>query len=82
MLRRKPTRIDAKIDDIGEEWTTARREKKAQGTSDGTGGGGGGGQYPEALGHKSRKEIIHDRIGYEPQRTQQHGAPSREARLH
>lgn len=73
MLRRKPTRIDLKIDDISEEWTATRRDRKS---GDGTQSADG----PTHVVHKSRKDIVHERIGYEP-RTAQH-ASSRDARLH
>ncbi|KAJ7308053.1 hypothetical protein JRQ81_008556 [Phrynocephalus forsythii] len=69
MLRRKPTRLELKLDDI-EEFEGARKElesrkkqrEDAEVVSDGAGA---------ALGlstdHKSREQMIHDRIGYKPQ---------------
>ncbi|XP_034991172.2 anaphase-promoting complex subunit CDC26-like [Zootoca vivipara] len=69
MLRRKPTRLELKLDDI-EEFDGAHKELESRrkreevdvvGASDGEG----------ALGlntdHKSREQMIHDRIGYKPQ---------------
>ncbi|XP_053137985.1 anaphase-promoting complex subunit CDC26 [Hemicordylus capensis] len=68
MLRRKPTRLELKLDDI-EEFEGARKElesrKKQREDVDVVGASDG------ALGlnsdHKSREQVIQDRIGYKPQ---------------
>ncbi|XP_061460163.1 anaphase-promoting complex subunit CDC26 [Rhineura floridana] len=70
MLRRKPTRLELKLDDI-EEFEGARKElesrKKQREEVDLVGASDG----ESALGlnpdHKSREQMIHDRIGYKPQ---------------
>lgn len=71
MLRRKPTRLELKLDDI-EEFESIRKDletRKKQkedvegvGTSDGEGGAAGLSSDP-----KSREQMINDRIGYKPQ---------------
>ena len=61
MLRRKPTRIEMKIDDIS-EWMAVKKEiesKKQAAES-----------VPQhgdlQLVHKTRRDIVHERIGYDP----------------
>ncbi|XP_052572955.1 anaphase-promoting complex subunit CDC26 [Peromyscus californicus insignis] len=71
MLRRKPTRLELKLDDI-EEFESIRKDletRKKQkedvegvGTSDGEGGAAALSSDP-----KSREQMINDRIGYKPQ---------------
>ncbi|XP_078498250.1 anaphase-promoting complex subunit CDC26 [Lissotriton helveticus] len=68
MLRRKPTRLELKLDDI-EEFESIRKDlesRKKQGedahlvsSTDGAIG--------ISSDHKSREQMIHDRIGYKPQ---------------
>lgn len=73
MLRRKPTRIELKLDDL-EEWKLKKekeQEKKQQQVE-----GAAVGDTPglaEAMGlltpsapKKSRKEVVQERIGYDP----------------
>ncbi|XP_042336177.1 anaphase-promoting complex subunit CDC26 [Sceloporus undulatus] len=69
MLRRKPTRLELKLDDI-EEFEGARKElesrKKQREEVDVVGASDSEG----ALGlnnDKNREQMIHDRIGYKPQ---------------
>ncbi|XP_066466704.1 anaphase-promoting complex subunit CDC26 [Tiliqua scincoides] len=70
MLRRKPTRLELKLDDI-EEFEAARKElegrKKQREDVDGVGAGDGEGALGLNSDHKSREQMIHDRIGYKPQ---------------
>ncbi|XP_015734144.1 anaphase-promoting complex subunit CDC26 [Coturnix japonica] len=69
MLRRKPTRLELKLDDI-EEFEGVRKDlesrKKQRDEADVAGGEEAAGI---ALGaeHKSREQLINDRIGYKPQ---------------
>lgn len=69
MLRRKPTRLELKLDDI-EEFEGVRKDlesrKKQREESEVAAGEEAAGI---ALGaeHKSREQIINDRIGYKPQ---------------
>ncbi|XP_069465916.1 anaphase-promoting complex subunit CDC26 [Ambystoma mexicanum] len=68
MLRRKPTRLELKLDDI-EEFESIRKDlesrKKQREDADLVSCADG------AIGitsdHKSREQMIHDRIGYKPQ---------------
>ncbi|XP_028635784.1 anaphase-promoting complex subunit CDC26 [Apodemus sylvaticus] len=70
MLRRKPTRLELKLDDI-EEFESIRKDLEARkkqkedvegvGTSDGEGAAG------LSSDPKSREQMINDRIGYKPQ---------------
>ncbi|XP_051492530.1 anaphase-promoting complex subunit CDC26 [Apus apus] len=68
MLRRKPTRLELKLDDI-EEFESVRKDlegrKKQREEAEAAGEEAAG----MALGaeHKSREQIISDRIGYKPQ---------------
>ncbi|KAJ6652052.1 hypothetical protein lerEdw1_015255 [Lerista edwardsae] len=70
MLRRKPTRLELKLDDI-EEFEGARKElesrKKQREDLDGVGASDGEGALGLNSEHKSREQMIHDRIGYKPQ---------------
>ncbi|NXH17801.1 CDC26 protein, partial [Bucco capensis] len=69
MLRRKPTRLELKLDDI-EEFESIRKElesrKKQREEAEAAGEEAAA---TTALGadHKSREQMIHDRIGYKPQ---------------
>uniref|UniRef100_A0A8C3UTP5 Anaphase-promoting complex subunit CDC26 n=1 Tax=Catharus ustulatus TaxID=91951 RepID=A0A8C3UTP5_CATUS len=65
MLRRKPTRLELKLDDI-EEFESVRKELEVRAGPD------AGGSEAAAIGalgteHKSREQLINDRIGYKPQ---------------
>ncbi|XP_003229770.1 anaphase-promoting complex subunit CDC26 [Anolis carolinensis] len=70
MLRRKPTRLELKLDDI-EEFEGARKElescKKQREEVDVVGASDGEGALGLNMDHKSREQMIHDRIGYKPQ---------------
>ena len=67
MLRRKPTRIEMKIDDIS-EWMTAKKEaeSKKQATESAP-------QHTDT--QKTRRDIVHERIGYEPRAGRESTAP-------
>uniref|UniRef100_A0A8D0G1M6 Anaphase-promoting complex subunit CDC26 n=1 Tax=Strix occidentalis caurina TaxID=311401 RepID=A0A8D0G1M6_STROC len=71
MLRRKPTRLELKLDDI-EEFESVRKDlesrKKQREDAEGVAPGEEA-AAAIALGadHKSREQIINDRIGYKPQ---------------
>ncbi|NXF66275.1 CDC26 protein, partial [Ciccaba nigrolineata] len=73
MLRRKPTRLELKLDDI-EEFESVRKDlesrKKQREDAEGVAPGEEAAAAAAiALGadHKSREQIINDRIGYKPQ---------------
>nr|XP_054502443.1 anaphase-promoting complex subunit CDC26 [Agelaius phoeniceus] len=72
MLRRKPTRLELKLDDI-EEFESVRKElesrRKQRDEAEAAAGGGEEAAAIGALGteHKSREQVINDRIGYKPQ---------------
>ncbi|NWZ13203.1 CDC26 protein, partial [Agelaius phoeniceus] len=72
MLRRKPTRLELKLDDI-EEFESVRKElesrRKQRDEAEAAAGGGEEAAAIGALGteHKSREQLINDRIGYKPQ---------------
>ncbi|CAI5794220.1 anaphase-promoting complex subunit CDC26 [Podarcis muralis] len=69
MLRRKPTRLELKLDDI-EEFDGARKElesRRKREEVDVVGGSDGEGALGLSTDHKSREQMIHDRIGYKPQ---------------
>jgi anaphase-promoting complex subunit 12 len=57
MLRRKPTRIELKIEDVS-EWTASRKEREKKVDV--------GQSEPLQTAHKSKRDMIHERIGYEP----------------
>ncbi|NXJ14839.1 CDC26 protein, partial [Odontophorus gujanensis] len=69
MLRRKPTRLELKLDDI-EEFEGVRKDlesrKKQREEAEVTTGEEAAGIAP-GTEHKSREQIINDRIGYKPQ---------------
>jgi len=62
MLRRKPTRIEMKIEDIS-EWMAVKKENenKKQAAAE-----AGPQQGDSQAVHKTRREIVHERIGYDP----------------
>ncbi|XP_065593754.1 anaphase-promoting complex subunit CDC26 isoform X2 [Cyrtonyx montezumae] len=63
MLRRKPTRLELKLDDIEEFEGSRKKQREEAEVTTGEEAAG------IALGteHKSREQIINDRIGYKPQ---------------
>ncbi|NXK54164.1 CDC26 protein, partial [Chauna torquata] len=73
MLRRKPTRLELKLDDI-EEFEGVRkdlesRKKQREEAEAGEEAAAAAAATAIALGteHKSREQLINDRIGYKPQ---------------
>ncbi|XP_065551626.1 anaphase-promoting complex subunit CDC26 [Lathamus discolor] len=74
MLRRKPTRLELKLDDI-EEFESIRKDlegrRKQREDADAAAAGeeAAVAAAAAALGteHKSREQMINDRIGYKPQ---------------
>ncbi|XP_074871402.1 anaphase-promoting complex subunit CDC26 [Carettochelys insculpta] len=70
MLRRKPTRLELKLDDI-EEFESIRKDlesrKKQREEVDGVRASEGEGAIALSNDHKSREQMINDRIGYKPQ---------------
>ncbi|NXL43866.1 CDC26 protein, partial [Podilymbus podiceps] len=70
MLRRKPTRLELKLDDI-EEFESIRKdlESRKKQREDAEVAAAGEEAAAIALGadHKSREQLINDRIGYKPQ---------------
>ncbi|NXU50489.1 CDC26 protein, partial [Turnix velox] len=72
MLRRKPTRLELKLDDI-EEFESIRKDlesrKKQREEAEATTPGEETAAAAMTLGtdHKSREQMINDRIGYKPQ---------------
>jgi len=64
MLRRSPTRIELKIDDVN-EWIAMRKEKEKKNSESVAGLG----TMAQELQVKSKRELIHERIGYESTRT-------------
>ncbi|KAM6184243.1 anaphase-promoting complex subunit CDC26 [Erethizon dorsatum] len=70
MLRRKPTRLELKLDDI-EEFENIRKDletrKKQKEDVDIVGGNDGEGAIGLGSDPKSREQMINDRIGYKPQ---------------
>ncbi|NWU63764.1 CDC26 protein, partial [Pterocles burchelli] len=66
MLRRKPTRLELKLDDI-EEFESIRKDLESRRKQREEAAAGE--EAAIALGpeHKSREQIINDRIGYKPQ---------------
>ncbi|KAM6337542.1 anaphase-promoting complex subunit CDC26 [Alca torda] len=72
MLRRKPTRLELKLDDI-EEFESIRKDlesrKKQREEAEAAAAGEEAAAAAMALGadHKSREQMINDRIGYKPQ---------------
>ncbi|XP_020656614.3 anaphase-promoting complex subunit CDC26 [Pogona vitticeps] len=70
MLRRKPTRLELKLDDI-EEFEGARKElesrKKQREDVDVVGASDGDAALGLSADPKAQEQMIHDRIGYKPQ---------------
>ncbi|XP_045152604.1 anaphase-promoting complex subunit CDC26 isoform X2 [Echinops telfairi] len=70
MLRRKPTRLELKLDDI-EEFESLRKDletrKKQKEDVEIVGGSDGEGAIGLNVDSKSREQMINDRIGYKPQ---------------
>nr|XP_033817594.1 anaphase-promoting complex subunit CDC26 [Geotrypetes seraphini] len=70
MLRRKPTRLELKLDDI-EEFESIRKDlenrKKQHEEVDLVGANNVDGAVALSSDSKSREQMIHDRIGYKPQ---------------
>ncbi|NXF29460.1 CDC26 protein, partial [Nyctibius bracteatus] len=72
MLRRKPTRLELKLDDI-EEFESIRKdlESRKKQREDAEVAAAAAGEEAAAIAlsadHKSREQIINDRIGYKPQ---------------
>ncbi|XP_014683492.1 anaphase-promoting complex subunit CDC26 isoform X1 [Equus asinus] len=70
MLRRKPTRLELKLDDI-EEFESIRKDlenrKKQKEDVEVVGGSDGEGAIGLSSDPKSREQMINDRIGYKPQ---------------
>ena len=68
MLRRKPTRIELKLDDI-EEWNELRRaadSQKSSSTAAPFTPVAGGDKQPSDATKKDKRDVIHQRIGYNP----------------
>jgi anaphase-promoting complex subunit 12 len=61
MLRRKPTRIELKISDL-EEYEAVKKEREAAAKTSKVDPN----LTPEMYAAKSRMDIIHARIGYDP----------------
>jgi hypothetical protein len=59
MLRRSPTRIELKIDDVN-EWIAMRKEKEKKNSESVATG-----TLAQELQIKSKRELIHERIGYD-----------------
>ncbi|XP_059721217.1 anaphase-promoting complex subunit CDC26 [Haemorhous mexicanus] len=71
MLRRKPTRLELKLDDI-EEFESVRKELESRRKQRDEAEAAADGEEAAAIGalgteHKSREQLINDRIGYKPQ---------------
>ncbi|KAM4020367.1 anaphase-promoting complex subunit CDC26 [Anomaloglossus baeobatrachus] len=70
MLRRKPTRLELKLDDI-EEFESIRKDlesrKKQREEVDLSSGEPDSAAVPLSADTKTREQTIHDRIGYKPQ---------------
>ncbi|XP_019396091.1 PREDICTED: anaphase-promoting complex subunit CDC26 [Crocodylus porosus] len=69
MLRRKPTRLELKLDDI-EEFESIRKDlesRKKQREDVDVVGTNDEGAIGLTNDHKSREQMINDRIGYKPQ---------------
>ncbi|NWS22253.1 CDC26 protein, partial [Pachyramphus minor] len=70
MLRRKPTRLELKLDDI-EEFESVRKElggrRKQRDEAEAAAGGEEAAALALGTEHKSREQLINERIGYKPQ---------------
>ncbi|KAL8595956.1 hypothetical protein ACOMHN_018268 [Nucella lapillus] len=70
MLRRTPTRIEVKIDDL-EEFNAVKKArdlelKQRKVAVETLSGASGVAVTPEVVGSKSRTDVVHQRIGYDP----------------
>lgn len=68
MLRRTPTRIEFKIDDLDEYEAYKKKvqlEKSQKVAAENSNGGGSVAITPEVVGSKNRVDV-HQRIGYDP----------------
>jgi len=65
MLRRKPTRIELKLDDL-EEFEEKKKEHKTQSTPTATPDATHATPDPNVVTPKTKRDTIHDRIGYNP----------------
>ena len=69
MLRRKPTRIELKLEDM-DEWHAYKKEKeqekKSQSMASSDSPIHGASTTDSANLAKSRRELVHERIGYNP----------------
>ncbi len=75
MLRRKPTRIELKIDDL-EEWYTRKKELESQKKSQQPlpiAASGDSSAFDATPDAKTKKEMIQQRIGYDPRPVVQPG---------
>ncbi|XP_075041550.1 anaphase-promoting complex subunit CDC26-like [Mixophyes fleayi] len=69
MLRRKPTRLELKLDDI-EEFESIRKDletRKKQREEVDLSASESDTNVPLSMDAKTREQTIHDRIGYKPQ---------------
>ncbi|XP_063792270.1 anaphase-promoting complex subunit CDC26 isoform X2 [Pseudophryne corroboree] len=69
MLRRKPTRLELKLDDI-EEFESIRKDlesRKKQRDEVDLSASESDANVPLSVDSKTREQTIHDRIGYKPQ---------------
>ena len=65
MIRRSPTRIELKLDDI-QEYESMRREQESRKEQQAAESHGGVETWAPGV-PKTKQEIIHERIGYVPQ---------------
>lgn len=69
MFRRKPTRIECKIDDL-EEWQSMKKEKDADKKDVSQGSNEGLSCFDmDGDQQQSRREMVYRRIGYDPRPT-------------
>ncbi|KAJ9595772.1 hypothetical protein L9F63_013016 [Diploptera punctata] len=66
MIRRSPTRIELKLEDI-QEYESMRREQESRKEQQAAENHGGGVEPWVPGVTKTKQEIIHERIGYVPQ---------------
>uniref|UniRef100_A0A493TGX4 Anaphase-promoting complex subunit CDC26 n=1 Tax=Anas platyrhynchos platyrhynchos TaxID=8840 RepID=A0A493TGX4_ANAPP len=68
MLRRKPTRLELKLDDI-EEFEGVRKDLEVRAAAGEEAAAAAAAATALALGteHKSREQLVNERIGYKPQ---------------
>ncbi|KAK2187241.1 hypothetical protein NP493_172g02042 [Ridgeia piscesae] len=65
MLRRKPTRIELKLDDF-EEWSNLRKEKQEAANASQTAQAGQCTPVDSETAQRQKRDMIHERIGYDP----------------